>query len=132
MRRLEQEVGEGDLVGQVTFDQPYAVVMHEGGWENFMGRFGPKEIEHYHRGGGAKFLENALKEKYQRYYNSLANSALNGTLGKTMIEVAEDLAGDSARRAPIEEGTLRASASPEVTSNGVSIYHRPGAPRERR
>lgn len=74
-------------------------------------------------------MELALKEKYQRYYNALAESVLDGTLEKTMIEVAEDLAGDSARRAPVEEGTLRASASPEVTSNGVSVYSRPGAPR---
>lgn len=117
LRRLEQEVGEGELIGQVTFDQVYARYQHE-----------VLELQHPH-GGGPKYLENTLKEKYERYYRALADSVLDGTLDKTMIEVAEDLAGESARRAPIEKGTLRASASPEVTSNGIAVYHRPGAPR---
>ena len=31
---------------------PYIIPMHERGWLNFMGRYGPKRIEKYHGGGG--------------------------------------------------------------------------------
>lgn len=117
MERLQKSVGDGDLEGSVTFDQVYAKYQHE-----------VPEL-HHPRGGGPYYLSGALKDKYQRYLDALSDSVLDGSMRQTMIEVAEDLAGESARRAPVEEGTLRASASPEVTDNGVSVYHRPGAPR---
>lgn len=117
MRSLQRSVGEGDLIASVTFDQVYAKYQHE-----------VLELNHP-RGGGPKYLENAMKDKYVRYLRGLAESVRDGSTRQTMIEIAEDLAGESARRAPVEEGTLRASASPEVTDDGVSIYNREGAPR---
>lgn len=118
IKQLQEQVGTGDLEGSVAFDQVYAQYQHE-----------VMELQHPH-GGGPKYLENALKEKYQRYLQGLANDVVDGNLTQGMIEVAEDLAGEAARRAPIEEGTLRASASPTVTDNGHQAYHRAGAPRE--
>lgn len=50
---------------EVGYDGPddYLLVQHEGGWENFMGEYGPKRIEHYTTAGsGSKFLENPWTE----------------------------------------------------------------------
>lgn len=133
-RQLGEQVGEGDLTGSVTVDQPYAVNQHEMGWLNFMGRYGPKPIRRYHRGGGAKFLEAPLMEKGPtEYMQRLANRALDpGGLVEAMVENMEDLCDEVHERAPRDRDVLRDSASPKVTDGGTVAYERPPrAARER-
>lgn len=60
---------------------PYIIPMHERGWLNFMGRYGPKKIEHYHGGGGEKFLERPFLENKPRYSAALRNAAKKGVRG---------------------------------------------------
>lgn len=51
---------------------PYIIVQHEGGWRNFMGRYGPKAIENYTTPGtGAKFLERPFLENKPRYKKAI-------------------------------------------------------------
>ena len=109
------EVGDGNLEGEVVVDQPYALVQHE-----------RTDFSHPN-GGEAKYLENPLKEKYDRYVRGLADDVLGGRLEKGMVEIAEDLSGEVARRAPVKEGTLRGSASPRVYQDGKLVYQRPPA-----
>lgn len=119
--RLASAVGDSDLTGEVVVDQPYALVQHE-----------DTDLSHP-RGGEAKYLENPLKEKYDRYLDGLAADVLPGRLQQGMTEVVEDLAGEVGRRAPVEEGVLRASASPRVFSGGQGtlLFERaPASPRD--
>lgn len=60
---------------------PYIIPMHERGWLNFMGRYGPKRIEKYHGGGGEKFLERPFLENKTRYSMALKNAAKKGVRG---------------------------------------------------
>lgn len=57
----------------------YLLVMHEGGWLNFMGRYGPKKIENYATPGtGAKFLENPWTENLPRYKQRVREAMRKG------------------------------------------------------
>jgi hypothetical protein len=60
---------------------PYIIPMHERGWLNFMGRYGPKRIEKYHGGGGEKFLERPWLENKPRYSAALNNAVKRGVRG---------------------------------------------------
>ena len=60
---------------------PYIIVQHERGWRNFMGRYGPKDIEEYHRGGGEKFLERPWLENKARYKRGLRDAVRRGVRG---------------------------------------------------
>jgi len=60
---------------------PYIIPMHERGWLNFMGRYGPKRIEKYHHGGGEKFLERPWLENKPRYSAALNNAVKRGIRG---------------------------------------------------
>jgi hypothetical protein len=57
---------------------PYIIVQHEKGWLNFMGEYGPKDIERYHGGGGEKFLERPWLENKARYQRAIAGAVRRG------------------------------------------------------
>lgn len=123
-RLLEEMVGDGVLEGRTVSDLPYSAVQHEGGWKNFMGKYGPKKIQNHPRGGGSHFLSAPIQENWKHYYDSLADGVLKGELTARMIKVQNDLVGEIAHRAPVEDGTLRASGQPFVFDNGMLVYHR--------
>jgi hypothetical protein len=118
---LQELVGKGHLVGTVEFDQVYAVNQHEGDWVNFMGRYGPKAMEH----GRPKFLEQPLLEGATGFMQTVADHTLHDGPAAGMIEDVEKLADESSAEAPVEFGDLKGSAHPVVTSDGSVIYDRP-------
>jgi len=132
---LLQRVGDGDLKGVTTVDQPYSWNQHEGRWIDFMGRYGPKEIRNHPQGGGpppSKFLENPLKERAEEFVQRLADNVLKpGGLVSEMSSIQEDLVDEVSRRAPRLTGRLQDSGAPAVYDDGALVYRRPPkAPRE--
>jgi hypothetical protein len=70
-----------DLEMTVGYDGPpdYLLVQHEGGWENFMGEYGPKRIENYTTPGtGPKFLENPWTQNKAQYKRRSQQAARRG------------------------------------------------------
>jgi len=60
----------------------YLLVQHEGGWENFMGQYGPKEIENYTTPGTSdKFLERPWLENKPRYKQAVKEATKRGLRG---------------------------------------------------
>ena len=120
---LEALVGDGVLEGRTVSDLSYSAAQHEGGWKT--GPLAGVKIKNHPKGGGSHFLSGPIQEKWQRYYDSLAEGVLKGEVTARMVEIQEDLVGEIARRAPVEHGTLRASGQPFVFSDGKLVYHRP-------
>jgi hypothetical protein len=99
---LQRLIGNGKLTGEVTFDTPYAAVQHE-------------RMDFSHPGGGeAKYLETPLKQKHRQYLAAIAGDLLGIGPERAMRMAVEDLLGEAARRAPVDEGTLRASGHARV------------------
>lgn len=127
-RRLEQMVGDGELIGELVVDQPYAKYQHE-----------TPGLQHP-RGGGWKYLERPLQEHYPQYLDRLADNVLDGDLVSAMANNMEHLNDQLAGSAPIDEpedereepAMLRRSGSPRVYDGGEQVYYRPPeSPRER-
>lgn len=71
-------------VGEVGYIGPegYLLVQHEGGWENFMGKYGPKRIENYTTPNtGPKFLEAPWLENKPRYQVAIKDAVKRGLRG---------------------------------------------------
>lgn len=122
-RLLGDIVGGGRLTGRVVVDQVYAQPIHEGVWAT-----GPLagHANHPRHGGEQQFLTRPLVEGHPGYLQRLADRALRpGGLHDGMRDSMEDLAGEVARRAPIEFGDLRGSGHPIVTDEGATVYDRP-------
>lgn len=100
-RELERRIGSGRIAAVVRFDTPYAATQHEGDFRH------PK-------GGERKYVENTLKENYRRWFSSVGSQIIRLGPDFALRRVGEDFLGKSQRRAPIEEGTLRASGSMRV------------------
>ena len=116
MQALSDDVGDGDLVGSVSFHTVYAWNQHEMRWINFMGRYGPKPILHYHHGGGEKYLERPFFANASGYMQHLADAVfLPNGLHSAMETNMKELAGESAEAAPIDSGDLRASVEFDVS-----------------
>ncbi len=122
---LADMVGDGNLTGVFAADKVYAANMHEKGWRNFLGYLGPKEIERYHRGGGPKFVENAIKEGWPELMEDLADGVLDGTIRERMENAMKYLDSELQRRAPIESGDLRNSGTYTVYDSGTPVAHKP-------
>lgn len=113
---LEARVGHGILEGSVTVDQVYALYQHEGADFN------------HPRGGEAFYLHRPLLEESDAMLGAFSAVIDGGaTADSVMIADMEDLADAIPVRAPVEFNVLRQSASPEVSDNGVEVYHRPPA-----
>lgn len=121
-QRLANNVGNGELVGEVVVDQPYAQYQHE-----------TMDLKHP-RGGGPKYLERPFQEKYRQYLQNVADDILDGGGAEAMVQNMEGLSKSIAETAPVDELPnpikLRYSGSPSVYSNGHQVYHRP--PRDAR
>jgi hypothetical protein len=114
MDMLIDEVGTGELVGTVEYDQAYAHRQHEEvGWK------------HPH-GGMALYLAVPFFSLFPEFMERLAATLLEeGGPVTGMIENVEILARESASLAPYELGVLRGSAHPRVTHHGQMVYDRP-------
>lgn len=113
---LIDAVGDGPIQGKVEYDQIYAHYQHEG-----------LDFKHP-QGGEAEYLRRPALGNVNSYMHRLAEEAVTeqgSRLTEGMIEVTEDLAQESERRAPFEFGALRGSSHPSVESNGEVVYDRP-------
>jgi hypothetical protein len=122
---LEEMVGDGILKGEFAANKVYAVNQHEKGWRNFLGYMGPKDIERYHRGGGPKFVETPLKERFALWYQEMADEVLEGGLEGAMESAMQDLDSELKRRAPIDSGDLRNSGTYTVYDGERVAAHKP-------
>ncbi len=80
----EVSSGRGGPELQVGYEGPegYLYVQHEAHWENFMGRYGPKDIENYTTPGtGPKFLEAPYLENKDRYKREIADAVRRALRG---------------------------------------------------
>jgi hypothetical protein len=121
MDELQAIVGEGLLIGHVSFDQVYAVNQHEGDWLNFMGRYGPKTMKR----GRPHFLSDPLTGGSNEFMSTIADHVLIDGPTPGMVQDVEQLADESAAEAPVEFGDLAGSAHPQVTDDGALVYDRP-------
>ena len=121
---LAQMVGDGRLEGEFAVNKVYAAVQHEKGWRNYLGFMGPKDIEHYHRGGGPKFVENPLKENYPVYYQDLADGVLSGRVREKMEDAMQDLDRELQERAPERDGELKRAGTYTVRDGAAIFAHK--------
>lgn len=112
-RRVLDQVGQGNLEGQLRVDQVYAQYHHE------------RMDLHHPRGGGPKYLESALYANYSDYLTRVARAFLGGDPENAMAKCMESLDRDMASRAPVEFNNLRKSGNPRVISQGAKVYDRP-------
>jgi hypothetical protein len=122
---LKDMVGDGRLTGEFAVNKVYAAVQHEKGWRNYLGAYGPKDIEVYHRGGGPKFVETPLKENYPLYYKHLANGVLEGKVREHMQDAVEDLDAELQVHAPERDGELKRAGTYTVRDDGAIFAHKP-------
>jgi hypothetical protein len=130
---LQKQVGDGILKGRVEFDQIYAWNQHEGGWINFMGRYGAKRIKAHPQSPyqpPSKFLENPTKQSGPEFAQRLADAVLEGRLIEEMASCMEDLSADAEERAPVLFRHLQNSGHPQVYDDAQLVYDR--APRSSR
>ncbi len=123
---LQARVGEGDLIGKLEVDTPYAFNQHEKYWVNFMGRYGFNTINRYHNGGGEKFVEGPLMANYTRYLEHLADEVLEGDLPEAMADNARDMNDELRANAPEKTGRLKGSGTTSVTDNGGLTHYEAG------
>jgi hypothetical protein len=116
-KELEEMVGKGTLKGEFGANRIYAVNQHEKNWQNFMGRYGYKEIRNQNQ-GGPKFVENAWKEMWMDWYEDFADAALKGTLNQVMERAMRDFDNYLKERAPVRDNKLRQSGEYTVYDGG--------------
>jgi hypothetical protein len=124
-KQLEEMVGKGTLKGEFAANRIYAAVQHERGWKNFMGTGTPKEIRQYHQGGGQKFVESVVAEKWQGWMMDIAAETLHRGPQSAVIDAMHDLDEGLKQRAPLEDGDLRNSGTYTVKDNGRVIADKP-------
>lgn len=114
-RRLEQEVGNGPLVGSCYVNQAYAQIQHE-------------NLDYHHDVGQAKYLGEPVLGNATQYVRHLAANAVTedgSHLVDAMIGVTEDMSYQVETHAPIDTGELYRSGNPRVFDNGTKVYDRP-------
>jgi hypothetical protein len=132
IEHLQELVGTGPLEAKVNYDQPYAVVMEVGFWENYRGWGSPPEGEgfktHGYHSGGPHFLRNGLMDTVSPGCQRLADHVLDddpGSLIRAMADVSEMICTKASAGAPIEFGDLRESDHAQVFDDGGLVYDRP-------
>lgn len=128
-RILEENVGDGKLIGVVGFSGPQAVSIHE-----HPSRFSPPSWRRKPRldfttpGTGTKYIESVLYANYEHYMRGLAAHALRsrGSLTRAMERETRAFKTATRRRVPREYGDLRATARAVVIDNGRVTYNRKG------
>lgn len=76
-------------------------------------------------GGQAKFLETALHEHADEYYQGIADKVLDGAINDGMIAAVDKLDNHSAELTPKEATVLARSGHLTVTDNGATVYDKP-------
>lgn len=112
VRKLQETVGTGKLRGVLRVDQVYAKYQHE------------RLDLHHPRGGGPKFLQRPLYERYRAWMQALADSVLDGRVEETMARCMEAFNSAMSSAAPVDFNNLRRSGNPRVYSNGRLVYNR--------
>jgi hypothetical protein len=117
--KLEKQVGDGVLRGELVFNQPYAAKQHN-------------DLSYDHpRGGGAGYVTKPQMRFWRRWYEMLAKDVLRGSLNRAMQDVVDEWAERASSEAPVESTQLRKSANPRVYDDKVEVYNKPPkAPRE--
>lgn len=124
MEALEARIGDGDLVGSVTFSGAAAAPQHE-----HVSRFSPPSwakhpvLTYTTPGTGVKYLSGPLLENYPRYLEDIARRMLRHPRGPVgpMVDAMNDLRDKAARKAPKEHGDLAGSAEAHVTDDGERV-----------
>lgn len=122
--RLDQQVGQGNIVAGCIVDQIYAQNQHQ-------------NLRFHHTVGRAHFLGGPLMENRTSLMVGIARSIIDeggSHLRREMIDVSEKMAGyvlANAPRDPDIGDVLANSGAPYVTDQGQPIYRRPPVqPRE--
>jgi hypothetical protein len=122
---LKERVGTGLMSFTVSADQVYAYNIEAGGWENFLGKYGPRSLEPRH-GGELHALELSLKALADHLWEDCADRLLlPDGLFEAFVSGAEELCAAYSLNAPVEWGNLRLSGHPVVEDNGATVYDRP-------
>lgn len=109
--RLEEKIGDGKLVGRVTFSpDKIAVPQHEGTWRT--GPLAGVRIEHWTTPGtGPDYLSGPLLENGERYFATIAKHVLDAGPHVGMQEAADELLADALARIPKRRGLAGGLAS---------------------
>lgn len=114
---LIDRTGGGKIKATVTVDQPYAQDQHE-------------TLFYKHASGGqAKFLEQPLFQKHQKWLQEFANRLLvrGANTGQEWAKVGRSLKNEVPRTAPIDFGDLRQSAGLVVREGSSVVVDEPPA-----
>lgn len=113
-RRLQEKVGEGKIVGRVSFSpDKIAVPQHRGTWAS--GPLAGVKIEHWTTPGtGPDYLSGPLLENGERYFATIARHVLDSGPRVGMEEAARELLADAQRRIPRKTGELAESGEVQV------------------
>lgn len=117
MQELSKLVGTGKVETIVRFDQAYA------------GRQERNLLNNHPRGGGPKFLHNAIVGEHRTHIERVAMELFRGNTQVLYIRLGENVANRAAASAPIELGNLRQSGAVKVKVGGRNIYVREAAQR---
>lgn len=122
IQELQDQVGEGHVVGSLEMDQVYAQSQELGIW--MTGPNAGKVIHNHPGGGGTHYLSGALLGGVNGYMESVAETVLDGGPAKGMEAATEKLGESASANAPIEFGDLRESTHPTVVDDGATVYDR--------
>lgn len=104
--------GTGLLRGSVEIDQVYAHYQHE------------RLDLHHPRGGGPKYLERPLFDRFRLYLAEIARTYLDDGGERAMWHAMENLSDAAELAAPWEFGDLIHSGHPQVTRGLRTVYDR--------
>lgn len=109
---LRRQVGSERITAAVEVDQRYAHYQHE------------RMDLHHPRGGGAKFLERPLFERFRDFLKDYADTVLHDGGQPAMKRAAEHLSDQVELTAPREWGDLMNSGHPTVTVGQRVVFDR--------
>jgi hypothetical protein len=114
-RRLQEKVGDGKIIGRVSFSpDKIAVPQERGTW--FSGPNAGVLIRNYTTPGtGAHYMENSLLENAERYFAEIARDVIEQGARAPMERVTHDLLGEAQRRIPRKTGHLAESGEASVS-----------------
>lgn len=124
---LAKMVGDGDLSGIFAVDGGERTVPLEvGGWQNFMGQYGPKRIENYHD-GGPHAAQNSLEATYRISLEDIAKTTLTEGPQAGIRRHVGRMREEFTQRAPKRTGQYSQSTAGFVIDNRQPIHEEYGA-----
>jgi hypothetical protein len=118
-RELEERVGDGRIVGRVSFSpQKIAVPQHRGTWMS--GPLAGVVIKHWTTPGtGPGYLVDPLLENGERYFAEIAREVLMAGARAPMLRAVNDLLDEAQRRVPRKTGKLAETGDASVSEELV-------------